>query len=180
MNKAVVISDDYPALLRARRRRERWSAEDQPRATVWQGFERRVESLPAAVTAGHKPGGAGVAPSESNINNTRAAHGRLDMRALGRVGLAGGSMDQERAQVDVASLRDGEKPGLAAGCRLTGHEAPTRCKARLPSAVMPTPMRWPSSSPAYGSPTQFPLMLPLPGAYLLSAQLSTRVLAITG
>jgi transposase len=28
-NKAVVISDDYPALLRARRRRERWSAEDQ-------------------------------------------------------------------------------------------------------------------------------------------------------
>jgi len=29
VNKAVVISDDYPALLRARRRRERWSAEDQ-------------------------------------------------------------------------------------------------------------------------------------------------------
>ena len=28
-NKAVVISDDHPALLRARRRRERWSAEDQ-------------------------------------------------------------------------------------------------------------------------------------------------------
>jgi transposase len=27
-NKAVVISDDYPALLRARRRRERWSAEE--------------------------------------------------------------------------------------------------------------------------------------------------------
>lgn len=29
VNKAVVISDNYPALLRARRRRERWSAEDQ-------------------------------------------------------------------------------------------------------------------------------------------------------
>lgn len=28
VNKAVVIGDDYPALLRARRRRERWSAED--------------------------------------------------------------------------------------------------------------------------------------------------------
>jgi transposase len=27
-NKAVVLGDDYPALLRARRRRERWSAED--------------------------------------------------------------------------------------------------------------------------------------------------------
>ena len=72
VNKAVVISDDYPALLRARRRRERWSAEDQPGATVWQGFERRVESLPAAVAAGHKPGEVGVAPSESNINNTRS------------------------------------------------------------------------------------------------------------
>ena len=29
VNKAIVISDDYPALLRARRRRERWSAEDR-------------------------------------------------------------------------------------------------------------------------------------------------------
>ena len=29
LNKAVVISDYYPALLRARRRRERWSAEDR-------------------------------------------------------------------------------------------------------------------------------------------------------
>lgn len=28
-NKAIVISNDYPALLRARRRRDRWSAEDQ-------------------------------------------------------------------------------------------------------------------------------------------------------
>lgn len=27
--RAVMISADYPALLRARRRRERWSAEDQ-------------------------------------------------------------------------------------------------------------------------------------------------------
>jgi hypothetical protein len=29
VNKAVVINDHYPALLRARRRRERWSAEDR-------------------------------------------------------------------------------------------------------------------------------------------------------
>ncbi len=29
VNKAVVISDDYPALLRARRRRARWSADDR-------------------------------------------------------------------------------------------------------------------------------------------------------
>jgi len=29
VNKAVVIGDDYPALLRARRRREQWSAEDR-------------------------------------------------------------------------------------------------------------------------------------------------------
>lgn len=29
VNKAVVIGDDYPALLRARRRRERWSRQDR-------------------------------------------------------------------------------------------------------------------------------------------------------
>ena len=29
VNKAVVVGDDYPALLRARRRRERWSDEDR-------------------------------------------------------------------------------------------------------------------------------------------------------
>ena len=29
VNKAVVVGDDYPALLRARRRRERWSEEDR-------------------------------------------------------------------------------------------------------------------------------------------------------
>ena len=29
VKKAVVIGDDYPALLRARRRREQWSAEDR-------------------------------------------------------------------------------------------------------------------------------------------------------
>ena len=29
VNKAVVVSDDHPALLRARRRRERWSKEDR-------------------------------------------------------------------------------------------------------------------------------------------------------
>jgi hypothetical protein len=29
LNKAVVVGNDYPALLRARRRRERWSADDR-------------------------------------------------------------------------------------------------------------------------------------------------------
>ncbi|ESW65315.1 hypothetical protein X772_35570 [Mesorhizobium sp. LSJC280B00] len=29
VNKAVILGDDYPALLRARRRRERWSEEDK-------------------------------------------------------------------------------------------------------------------------------------------------------
>jgi len=29
VNKTVVVGDHYPALLRARRRRDRWSAEDQ-------------------------------------------------------------------------------------------------------------------------------------------------------
>ena len=29
VNKAVVVGDDYPALLRARRRRDRWSEEDR-------------------------------------------------------------------------------------------------------------------------------------------------------
>ncbi len=29
MNKAVVLGNDYPALLRARRRRERWSEDDR-------------------------------------------------------------------------------------------------------------------------------------------------------
>ena len=29
MNKAVVVGDDYPALLRARRRRDRWGEQDR-------------------------------------------------------------------------------------------------------------------------------------------------------
>lgn len=55
-NKAVVIGDDYPALLRARRRRERWSDEDQRlyqrhrwrsegfhgEAKTWHGLSRAV------------------------------------------------------------------------------------------------------------------------------------------
>jgi transposase len=42
VNKALVISDDYPALLRARRRRERWSDEDR---RLYQRHRWRVEGI---------------------------------------------------------------------------------------------------------------------------------------
>jgi transposase len=56
VNKAVVVGDDYPALLRARRRRERWSREDRQlyqrhrwrsegfhgEAKTWHGLARAV------------------------------------------------------------------------------------------------------------------------------------------
>src|SRR6185312_11903366 len=56
VNKAVVVGDDYPALLRARRRRERWSEEDRRlyqrhrwrsegfhgEAKIWHGLARAV------------------------------------------------------------------------------------------------------------------------------------------
>jgi Transposase DDE domain len=55
-NKAVVVGDDYPALLRARRRRERWSDQDRQlyqrhrwrsegyhgEAKTWHGLARAV------------------------------------------------------------------------------------------------------------------------------------------
>ena len=42
VNKAVVLGDDYPALLRARRRRERWSEEDR---LLYQRHRWRSEGL---------------------------------------------------------------------------------------------------------------------------------------
>jgi hypothetical protein len=56
VNRAVVIGDDYPALLRARRRRERWTDEDRRlyqrhrwrsegyhgEAKTWRGLARAV------------------------------------------------------------------------------------------------------------------------------------------
>jgi|GEM_PF-5443804 len=48
VNKAVVLGDDYPALLRARRRRERWSDEDRtvPASPLaLRGISRRTEDL---------------------------------------------------------------------------------------------------------------------------------------
>jgi transposase len=42
VNKAIVIGDDYPALLRARRRRERWSDEDR---RLYQRHRWRVEGV---------------------------------------------------------------------------------------------------------------------------------------
>ena len=42
VNKAIVIGDDYPALLRARRRREQWSDEDR---RLYQRHRWRVEGI---------------------------------------------------------------------------------------------------------------------------------------
>ena len=42
VNKAIVTGDDYPALLRARRRRERWSDEDR---RLYQRHRWRVEGI---------------------------------------------------------------------------------------------------------------------------------------
>ena len=42
VKKAIVIGDDYPALLRARRRRERWSDEDR---RLYQRHRWRVEGV---------------------------------------------------------------------------------------------------------------------------------------
>jgi len=50
VNKAVVLSDDYPALLRARRRRERWSDED---ARLYQRHRWRSEGFHGEAKAWH-------------------------------------------------------------------------------------------------------------------------------
>ena len=59
VNKAVVIGDDYPALLRARRRRERWRDEDRRlyrrhrwRSEEYHGEARTWHSLARAVRRG--------------------------------------------------------------------------------------------------------------------------------
>jgi transposase len=49
-NKAVVIGDDYPALLRARRRRERWSAEER---RLYQRHRWRSESFHGEAKSWH-------------------------------------------------------------------------------------------------------------------------------
>ena len=49
VNKAVVVSDDHPALLRARRRKERWSAED---ARLYQRHRWRSEGFHARQSVG--------------------------------------------------------------------------------------------------------------------------------
>ena len=49
-------------------------------------------------------------------------------------------MDQECAQVGVASLRNAEKPGLAAGRRLTGHESQPGGEIARPAELSPVPI----------------------------------------
>ena len=51
-----------------------------------------------------------------------------------------GAMDQERAQVGVASLRDAEKPRLAAGRRLTGTSPSQAARSRARRKVSPVPI----------------------------------------
>ena len=50
VNKAVVVSDNHPALLRARRRRERWSAED---ARLYQRHRWRSEGFHGEAKSWH-------------------------------------------------------------------------------------------------------------------------------
>jgi hypothetical protein len=56
VNKALVIGDDYPALLRARRRRERWSDNDSASTSGIAGARR-------VFTARRRPGTVSPAPS---------------------------------------------------------------------------------------------------------------------
>jgi hypothetical protein len=49
-NKAVVVGDDYPVLLRARRRRERWSAEDR---RLYQRHRWRLEGFHGEARSWH-------------------------------------------------------------------------------------------------------------------------------
>ena len=58
VNKAVVVGDHYPALLRARRRRERWSAEDLRLYHVIAGARRAFTAKPRHGTDLHAPSGA--------------------------------------------------------------------------------------------------------------------------
>ena len=50
VNKAVVVSDDHPALLRARRRKERWSKED---ARLYQRHRWRSEGFHGEAKSWH-------------------------------------------------------------------------------------------------------------------------------
>jgi hypothetical protein len=52
VNKAVVVGDHYPALLRARRRRERWSAED---LRLYQRHRWRSEGFHGEAKTWHGP-----------------------------------------------------------------------------------------------------------------------------
>lgn len=60
VNNAVVVSDNHPALLRARRRKERWSAKD---ARLYQ--RHRWRSARKASMAKQRPGTASPAPSNA-------------------------------------------------------------------------------------------------------------------
>ncbi len=50
VNKAVVVSDNHPALLRARRRKERWSTED---ARLYQRHRWRSEGFHGEAKSWH-------------------------------------------------------------------------------------------------------------------------------
>jgi hypothetical protein len=52
-NKAVAVGDDYPALLRARRRRERWNAEDR---RLYQRHRWRSEGFHGEAKSWHRLG----------------------------------------------------------------------------------------------------------------------------
>lgn len=58
VNKAVVVGDDYPALLRARRRRERWSRQDRRFISAIAGAQRASTAKPRPGTDWRAPYGA--------------------------------------------------------------------------------------------------------------------------
>ena len=80
-NKAVVLGDDYPALLRTRRRRQRWSAEDNRlyqrhrwRSEGYHGKAKtRATASPAPCAAGSRTCASKAARAAAAVNLKRLA-----------------------------------------------------------------------------------------------------------
>lgn len=96
-NKAVVVSDDHPALLRARRRRLRWSEEDRRlyqrhrwRSEGFHGEAKTWHGLARAVRRGLQNMRIQALLTAAAINLKRLAAALLALFVLGRALLSGG------------------------------------------------------------------------------------------